>query len=253
MREEGFTYDEMAQAVGVAPTSVGTLLARALRRFAAGFRVAVATLDPPAERLVVEPSWRQPRGGAGQRSGFFAMARGALLRAAVVVLAVGGVAWGALPGSPVRGWIEQAWSEGISWVGRGAPGGAAAEDTGAGQGGPATSGLSILPVDGRAHLLLKGASQATRLRIRLVDSAQLTVQWSGAEADLYFRTAPGRIEVLGGGEGELLVEAPRGARTVIEVDGQVHAVAEGGVLRSLVPTAESADDDVVFQSLKPGG
>jgi RNA polymerase sigma-70 factor (ECF subfamily) len=34
MREEGFTYDEMAQAVGVAPTSVGTLLARALRRFA---------------------------------------------------------------------------------------------------------------------------------------------------------------------------------------------------------------------------
>jgi RNA polymerase sigma-70 factor, ECF subfamily len=33
MREEGFRYDEIASAVGVAPGSVGTLIARALRRF----------------------------------------------------------------------------------------------------------------------------------------------------------------------------------------------------------------------------
>ncbi|MFQ5679370.1 MAG: sigma-70 family RNA polymerase sigma factor [Gemmatimonadota bacterium] len=37
MREEGFRYSEMAEAVGVAPGSVGTLLARALRRFAAAY------------------------------------------------------------------------------------------------------------------------------------------------------------------------------------------------------------------------
>jgi RNA polymerase sigma-70 factor (ECF subfamily) len=35
MREEGFRYAEIAEAVGVAPGSVGTLLARALRRFGA--------------------------------------------------------------------------------------------------------------------------------------------------------------------------------------------------------------------------
>ena len=34
MREEGFSYQEMAAAVEVAPGSVGTLLARALKRFA---------------------------------------------------------------------------------------------------------------------------------------------------------------------------------------------------------------------------
>lgn len=34
MREEGFHYQEIARAVGVAPGSVGTLLARAGRRFA---------------------------------------------------------------------------------------------------------------------------------------------------------------------------------------------------------------------------
>jgi len=33
MREEGFKYGEIAQVVGVAPGSVGTLIARAIRRF----------------------------------------------------------------------------------------------------------------------------------------------------------------------------------------------------------------------------
>lgn len=37
MREEGFSYREIAGAVGVAPGSVGTLVARALRRFAEVF------------------------------------------------------------------------------------------------------------------------------------------------------------------------------------------------------------------------
>lgn len=35
MREEGFRYAEIAEVIGVSPTSIGTLLARALRRFAA--------------------------------------------------------------------------------------------------------------------------------------------------------------------------------------------------------------------------
>lgn len=33
LREEGFAYRELAEAIGVQPTSVGTLLARARRRF----------------------------------------------------------------------------------------------------------------------------------------------------------------------------------------------------------------------------
>ncbi|HSJ15329.1 MAG TPA: sigma-70 family RNA polymerase sigma factor [Longimicrobiales bacterium] len=35
MREEGFKYEEIARVVGVAPASVGTLIARALKRFVA--------------------------------------------------------------------------------------------------------------------------------------------------------------------------------------------------------------------------
>lgn len=45
MREEGFRYEEIAAAVGVAPASVGTLIARALRRFAALYHSGEAVDD----------------------------------------------------------------------------------------------------------------------------------------------------------------------------------------------------------------
>jgi RNA polymerase sigma-70 factor (ECF subfamily) len=38
MREEGFKYEEIAKVIGVAPASVGTLIARALRRFVEAYR-----------------------------------------------------------------------------------------------------------------------------------------------------------------------------------------------------------------------
>lgn len=41
MREEGFAYREMAEAVGVAPGSIGTLLARALERFSSLYMAQV--------------------------------------------------------------------------------------------------------------------------------------------------------------------------------------------------------------------
>lgn len=39
LREEGFSYKEIAATIDVAPSSVGTLIARALRRFAAEYKV----------------------------------------------------------------------------------------------------------------------------------------------------------------------------------------------------------------------
>ncbi len=43
MREEGFRYAEIAEAVGVRPTSVGALVARALKRFSAAYQAAGET------------------------------------------------------------------------------------------------------------------------------------------------------------------------------------------------------------------
>jgi RNA polymerase sigma-70 factor, ECF subfamily len=46
MREEGFKYDEIARVIGVAPASVGTLIARALKKFAAAFEARESVDDP---------------------------------------------------------------------------------------------------------------------------------------------------------------------------------------------------------------
>jgi RNA polymerase sigma factor (sigma-70 family) len=46
MREEGFRYDEIAAAVGVTASSVGTLLARALKRFKEAYSEQ-GTIDDP--------------------------------------------------------------------------------------------------------------------------------------------------------------------------------------------------------------
>jgi RNA polymerase sigma-70 factor, ECF subfamily len=46
MREEGFKYDEIARVIGVAPASVGTLIARALRKFVAEFEARESSDDP---------------------------------------------------------------------------------------------------------------------------------------------------------------------------------------------------------------
>jgi RNA polymerase sigma-70 factor (ECF subfamily) len=48
MREEGFRYVEIAEALGVRPTSVGALIARALKRFTAAY-TATEGLNAPSE------------------------------------------------------------------------------------------------------------------------------------------------------------------------------------------------------------
>jgi len=47
MREEGFRYAEIAEAIGVRPTSVGALMARALKRFSAAYEAVGDADDAP--------------------------------------------------------------------------------------------------------------------------------------------------------------------------------------------------------------
>ncbi|CAN5661549.1 N/A [soil metagenome] len=47
MREEGFKYDEIAAVIDVAPSSVGTLIARALRKFVTEYEAQEVTSEPP--------------------------------------------------------------------------------------------------------------------------------------------------------------------------------------------------------------
>lgn len=226
-----------------------------LRQAAEIFGRAVAELDVPASGVpvvnapaprVIEFAARARRESGWKVSGLVMGAPAALLRAAVVVLLVGGVAWGALPGSPLRGWVGQLWREGAALL----DGARGTAPTGVTSSSPeqVTAGVSVLPVGGESRILLREVAAETQLRVRPVERNQVTVQWTGSGADPHFRTAPGRIEVLGGGSGGILVEAPRGSRTLIEVDGRLIAIVEGDMVRPLIEAAEIGED-VVFSAL----
>lgn len=220
-----------------------------LSRVAAVFSGAVTLLGAPesdaesdAEVVPFEP--RARRGG-----NYLVGAGGAFLRAAAIILLVGGVAWGALPGSALRGWAGQLWDAGAALLAGG--GGDQVVTPEPVVAAAALSGISILPDNGAARVVVREPDPALRLRVRVLAEPQVTVQWSGNGTDPSFRTAAGRIEVLGGGAGELLVEAPRGARVRVEVGGREIAVVEGGEVRRLV-SAEADGNDVVFRSLSGG-
>jgi hypothetical protein len=163
-------------------------------------------------------------------------ARRALLRAAVLVLALGGVAFAAVPGSPVRGWIADAVAP-AEPVARVEPKLAPTPPPPP----PPASGVSILPDEGAVRVELNGAARGLRVRTRVAEGEQVEVSARGAAAGARFRTGPGRVEVLAAGAGEITIALPRAATAaVVEVDGRVYVAKEGSRLRLTRPGARAA-------------
>lgn len=231
-----------------------------LRSASEEFSSALAVLDsaaPPLDDVTVARLAQMRRATAWRGSPVGVVTRrapGALLRAAVVVLLLGGAALAAIPGSPVRDWVSRGRLSVPPEDHPVTPEVAAAEAESSGEEqAPPVIGVSVLPVGGEAMVVVREATGATRLRVRLVDSAQLSVQWEGELPDPHFRTAPGRIEVVAAGAGKLLVELPRATRATVVVGDRTYAVVEGGELRPLVGADQASEDEVVFTGLNERG
>lgn len=181
-------------------------------------------------------------------SGAMAQARRALPRAAVLVLAVAGAAAAAVvPGSPVREWVERVTVEAREPA-PALPAPAPAPEV---EAPPAVApkAVSILPADGKVHVAVTGSSPELRVRARLSDEPQAQVTATGAAVSARFRTGPGRIEVVGAGPGEVVVDLPRGAEAAfVEVNGRVVAAKEGAGLRSLAPRVAGSAEEPVFRA-----
>lgn len=211
-----------------------------LRGAAELFSRAVQALDDPAADAVLR---RRLQGRAR-----FAWSLGSLARAAVLVLGFAAVASAALPGSPVRGWAVAAWGRAAELFGRG--GSAAAQER---VQEPVTkappAGVSILPAAGRVRIVLTGPAPESRIHVQLVDEPRAAVQATGGAATARFRIGAGRIEVVGGGAGDVHIEVPRGARDVqVEVDGKPYVVKQGTDLRVLAPVVDSAGPEVILRA-----
>jgi hypothetical protein len=110
----------------------------------------------------------------------------------------------------------------------------------------AVAGVSVRPVGGEVEVLLN-RPDAT-IRVRLVDGNRVVVQASGAAATARFQTGPGRIEVSGGGTGELVIEIPRStSRATVRVDGKVILTKQGATLKPVGPVTDSTASEVVFR------
>lgn len=200
---------------------------RALNERAASL---LARGDLPAPVAQAQMSLRARR--ARQQS-HWGDARRALLRAAVLVLGLAGVAAAAVPGSPVRAWLEEAVlparKETLP------PGARRAPVPPPRQAAPpsAPTGISIRPDGGAVRVVLTRASPRVVVTARLVDGDRAGVLARGqAKAGARFRTAPGRMEVVDAGAGEIEVEIPRAARSAtVVVNGRVRVVKDGDSLR----------------------
>lgn len=180
-----------------------------------GLRSASDLLSQALEDLDVEPPARDAdlrirtdsRGSRGARRAV----RVGWIRAAALVLVVGGASAAAIPGSPVRAWIEES-------VDRFLAGSESTEE----QAFPAArpdqgmSGVAARPLYGRIVVDVLGAAPGTTLRVRLVEGPE-AMAWSAAGR---YRTGPGHIEILGGGR-EVRVDLPRDATFAeVRVEGE---------------------------------
>jgi Putative zinc-finger len=218
---------------------------RALKALHGRLGALLGAADVPAPVAQAQMAMRRRR---VQRQERMAEARRALLRAAVLVLGLAGAAAAAtIPGSPVRQWIA-----GV--VAPAAPEAPLREELAEETAAPAPApvpppaGVSILPDEGTIRVVLSGAAEGLVVRARLSDAGRAAVTASGAAAGARFRTGPGKIEVVGAGPGEVMVELPRSARAAfVEVNGRVYVAKDGQRLRVMAPVLDPAAPEPAFR------
>lgn len=163
--------------------------------------------------------------------------------AASVVVLLGAAA--ALPGSPVRSWIDRS-VEGVQQLFSGGEEAAPESSDAAPAARPEItdrSGVAVAASDGSIRIRLTDVPTTTTIRVRLVDGPQAGVWNAGGQ----YQTAPGRIEVRRPASEALLVEIPRSVNRVrLEVNGEIAVVKRNEVLDVRVPGSRLEDGEFTF-------
>jgi hypothetical protein len=207
-------------------------LAAATRSFAD----AISALDVPAPALLAPVPAAATITPLRRRA-----SRRPLLAAALIIIFVAG-AGAAIPGSPLREWLARS----VELV-TGGPSEEPSDPTTpvGGQGAGSPAAVSVRPLDGLVRIIITQPAPETTIRVRLLDGGTASV-WS---VEGRYRTAPGEIEVLGAGPGEVVILLPRTVPSAeVELDGRLVATKEGSDFRLLIPAADSSDAEVSFQA-----
>lgn len=167
--------------------------------------------------------------------------RPALARAAAVALVLLGAAAMAVPGSPVRGWLDGLFDPDPAPDPPAVTAQDPASGTGGGDAGPAE--IRLAPASGSVVVELVDAEPGTRVLVVRVDRESGGVT---AGTGARFRTATGRT-VVTGASGEVRVEIPRGAATArVIANGRVLLRKEGTDTDFPSVEPESSDAGTLF-------
>jgi hypothetical protein len=165
----------------------------------------------PARRAVVRPARR--------------LVRVPLARAAMLIFGFAAVASATIPGSPIRGWVGDALRT-VGVLKKQQPVAPVVPETpasaGAAEQGDDAAALYIEPIDGRIRIILTAVSEDANVRVRIVQADRALVQATGAAAKARFQTAPGRIEMIGVGSGDVVIDMPASVKDAsVVADGRV--------------------------------
>ena len=178
-------------------------------------------------------------------------ARSSLLKAAALAALVVGAASAAIPDSPFRDWLENAWDR--------VTGGPAETETAPAAPVPPVQAPESLqapgepyrfaPSNGGARVLLRGVDPAALVRVRLIDGARAAV-YPPPQASVQTTVRAGELEVLaarGTTGGTYIVEIPRSVeRATVEVNGRVLYRKNGDALFTDGAMPDGGEDEYLL-------
>jgi hypothetical protein len=164
--------------------------------------------------------------------------------AAAAVLVAGGVA-AAAPDGWLRSLVAAVLGSGSDAGEAPPPAAAAAAEPPAMA--PAAVALLVEPANGAVHISLQRPHEAVRVHVRVVDTGDLQVAAHAGSAAATFRTSPGRLEIVGGDSGAVVLTVPLSlGRVQVDVEGRVLLLKERGEIRILAPSADTVGSEFVL-------
>lgn len=244
--------ERVAGHVGGCPVCGAELeeLRSAAARFSSAMRLGDVAPDVAAARTAIQQRPARPvLRLLPTRSARTVEVRRALMRAAVLVLLAAGAASAAIPGGPVRRFFVALWNQTTRFfTGRPATPTPVARKAPSGAPAPVAppAGVSVMPYDGQIRIVVHEPARGLRVRVRVVDADRASVEASGGAATARFTTGPGRIEVTGGGTGDLRIGLPRAAQhATLEIGGKPVLSKDGGQLRHFVPIEHAGGETLI--------
>jgi hypothetical protein len=249
--QSGDGREEVAEHLAACPRCAAEL--RSLSDMTAELRGALFLTDVPApieaaraRVLGTRPAVSRPQVRHARQGFHLGPFRVGLLQAAALALVLAGVVGAAIPGTPLRLWVESviaavtgADDEPVAVTPADpAPAPSVPEVT-----TPAVDETRVQAVNGRVHVVLRDPPPNARIVIDLSDDDRATLS-----ATASFEQSAGRLEAFSIGEGDIEITLPRAGITgTIEINGRIVVQREAGEYTYLAPGATRQGSVVVLR------